>query len=199
MRINEITGVQRIKQSPVGVAARSIGDNKRSGNFSKHDAAWNLFVFELEELGFKRLGRGAYGIVFEKPGYPWVFKVFDTDAGYLAYLNFAKEHQNLSAVPRIKGKYIRINDSTYAVRMEKLYPVNENEYQNLIKSLRKLFRNVYDEEYKDVMAELETEWPDISEVLKLLPSLGIRYVDLHNENIMKRADGSLVITDPLVD
>lgn len=199
MRVNEITGVQRIKQSPVGVAAKGIGDNKRSGDFLKYDNAWNKFVFELEELGFNRLGRGAYGIVFEKPGYPWVFKVFDADPGYLAYLNVARDHQNLSAVPKIKGKYIRINDSTYAVRMEKLYPVNENEYHDLIKTLRKLYRNIYDEEYKDVLAELETEWPDIKEVLRLLPSLGIKYVDLHSDNIMKRADGSLVITDPLVN
>lgn len=198
MRISEITGVQRIKKSPVGYAARSIGNTKKS-DYVRYDAAWNQFVFELEELGFKRLGRGAYGVVFEKPGYPWVFKIFDSDPGYFAYFNFAKEHQNLSAVPRIKGKYIRINDSTYAVRMEKLYPLNENEYHNLLKTLRKLFRNIHDETYKDILAELEAEWPDIKEVIDLLPSLGIRYVDLHNENIMKRADGSLVITDPLVD
>lgn len=198
MRINELTGVQRIKQSPVGVAAKSIGDTKTKG-FMQYDNAWNKFVFELEELGFERLGRGAYGVAFEKLGYPWVFKVFDNDPGYFAYFNFARQHQNLSAVPKIKGKYIRINDKTYAVRIEKLYPVDEHEYHDLIKILGNLLRNVHDDEYKEKVAKLETKWPDIKEVIDLLPSLGIRYVDLHNENIMKRDDGSIVISDPLVD
>ncbi len=198
MRISEITGVQRIKKSPVGVAARTIGDTNKL-IYSDYNKAWTNFVFELEELGFERLGRGAYGIVFEKPGYPWVFKVFNDDPGYFAYFNFARQHQNLSAVPKIKGKYIRINNNTYAVRMEKLYPVNKKTHQQLLDALRVLSRTVDYDLYDSTLAQIKEKWPNIEAVLQLLPSLGDKYVDLHADNIMKRADGSLVITDPLVD
>lgn len=196
MRVNEITGVQRIKQSPVGVAAKRIGDTGK--DFAYKETAWQRFVFELEELGFTRLGRGAYGVVFEKPGYPWVFKVFNNDPGYFTYLNFARNNQNLSAVPKIKGKFIRINDNTYAVRMEKLYPVNRDELHNLLETLRQFFKTDDPVGYQDQIDKLNEEYPDIAAVMERLTKLGKFYIDLHEENIMQREDGSLVITDPLV-
>jgi len=197
MRVNEITGVQRIKQSHVGVAAKGLGDTDPN-NYTKKENAWQHFVFELEELGFTKLGRGAYGVVFEKPGYPWVFKVFNNDPGYFTYLNFARNNQNLSAVPRIKGKFIRINDNTYSVRMEKLYPVNRDELHNLLETLRQFFKTDDPVGYQDQIDKLNEEYPDIAAVMERLTKLGKFYIDLHSDNIMQRKDGSLVITDPLV-
>lgn len=196
MRINELTGVQRIKQSPVGVAARSISVDSKY--HPTREQAWQRFVFELEELGFEKLGRGSYGVAFEKPGYPWIFKVFHNDPGYLAYLNFARNHQNLPAVPKIKGKFIRISDDTYAVRIEKLYPVDKDEQYVLLTALRQFFNTEFPLVYQDELDNLKNAWPEIAQVVESLFKLGKFYIDIHDENIMQRADGSLVITDPLV-
>ena len=127
-----------------------------------------------------------------------MFKVFNRDPGYFTYLNFARTHQNLSAVPRIKGKYIRINDQTYAVRMEKLYPVNRDELHKLLETLRQFFKTDDPSGYQDQIDKLNEEYPDIAAVMEQLTKLGKFYIDLHEDNIMQRKDGSLVITDPLV-
>lgn len=189
MRIAELKGAQVIKQSPVGVAAKKIGDRVDPAD------AWEKFKFELEELGFEQLGSGGYGIVFERPGYPWVFKVFNDDPAYLAYLNYAIHHQNLPAVPKIKGRPIRINKNTYAIRIEPLDRLSgdlPNELTDPPISLRL-------SEYNEFVDKIATRWPDVAKVLADLPSIhGKFYLDLHDENIMQRADGTPVVTDPLV-
>ena len=192
MRIAELKGVHGIKQSPVGVAAKEIGDRVDSTN------AWEKFKFELEELGFEELGSGGYGIVFERPGYPWVFKVFNNDPGYMAYLNYVIHHQNLSAVPKIKGRPIRINNNTYAVRMEPLYKLRSELAWELNNAPTDGLKS---SEYKEFVVMIEQHWPDVATVLADLPNITGKfklYLDLHDENVMQRADGTPVITDPLI-
>ena len=191
MRIDELKGAQDIKQSPVGIAAKEIGDRVDPSN------AWEKFKFELEELGFEELGSGGFGIVFERPGYPWVFKVFNNDPGYMAYLNYVIHHQNLSAVPKIKGRPVRINKNTYAVRMEPLYKLRGElawEFNDAPTALNS-------SEYKEFVVNIAKQWPDVATVLADLPGITGKsrlYLDLHDENVMQRADGTPVITDPLI-
>jgi hypothetical protein len=191
MRIVELKGVQGIKQSPVGVAAKQIGDRVNSN-------AWEKFKFELAELGFERLGSGVFGTVFERPGYPWVFKVFNNDPGYLAYLNYVINHQNLSAVPKIKGRPVRINKNTYAIRMEPLYKLRSELAWELNNTPTDGLKSSAYKEFVDMIAQ---QWPDVAKVLADLPGITGKsrlYLDLHDENVMQRADGTPVITDPLV-
>ena len=191
MRIAELKGVQDIKQSPVGIAAKEIGDRVDPTD------AWEKFKFELEELGFEELGSGGFGIVFERPGYPWVFKVFNNDPGYLAYLNYVINHQNLSAVPKIKGRPIRINKNTYAIRIEPLDALSGG----LVGKLANTPVGLTSSEYTDFVKRIAKQWPDVAKVLADLPGIigkSRLYLDLHDANIMQRADGTPVITDPLV-
>jgi len=192
MRIAELKGAQDIKQSPVGIAAKDIGDRVDPSN------AWEKFKFELEELGFEELGSGGFGIVFERPGYPWVFKVFNNDHGYMAYLNYVINHQNLSAVPKIKGRPIRINKNTYAIRMEPLYKLRGELALELNNTPTDGLKS---SEYKEFVDMIAQQWPDVAKVLADLPGITGKsrlYLDLHDENVMQRADGTPVITDPLI-
>ena len=192
MRIDELKGAQDIKQSPVGIAAKEIGDRVDPSN------AWEKFKFELEELGFEELGSGGFGIVFERPGYPWVFKVFNNDPGYMAYLNYVINHQHLSAVPKIKGRPVRINKNTYAVRMEPLYKLRGELAWELNNAPTDGLKSA---EYNEFVVNIATQWPDVATVLADLPGITGKfklYLDLHDENVMQRADGTPVITDPLI-
>lgn len=74
----------------------------------------------MKNYGFKTVGAGKYGSVFENPSYPYVIKVFMKDTAYLKWLNFAKEHPNNPYVPKIRGKVVRLGDKFMAVRLEKL-------------------------------------------------------------------------------
>ena len=96
----------------------------------------------MEAYGFTHLGTGSYGSAYEHPLYPWVFKVFKHDNSYLKFYKYFKKHQNNPNLPKIKGPIIKIGEDAYAVKLEKLTPITDDQYYKL-QDLIDIFRDTF--------------------------------------------------------
>lgn len=174
--------------------------NKPKGIFARKKS-FASFAKVLKDNGFKLLGKGSFAVTFEKPGYPWVIKVFTSDNSYKHFLDYVLKHQDNPHLPKIKGKFIPINGITFAVRIEKLTPISEE--HPLAKRLWDLLGNHTDKPLARANRDwLRKHYPRILEIFKDIrkTSKGHAFTyDTHDGNIMQRADGTPVITDPLYD
>lgn len=189
------------KTLPAYQAARdSFAGVGRTGHYN----AMKKFHAFMQENGFTRLGKGAFGEVYEKEGYPWVFKLFHGDPAYLDFLNYAIAHQGNPHLPKIKGKPFKIDDKTYAVRMEKLYPwtekfeVNAGDNMSLADTLRWWRPPVTPNQETFLKSHNAAGLiPVLNQLAELCRSKNYG-LDIHSGNIMRRGT-HLVIIDPLVD
>lgn len=193
MRINELTPYRR---DPNYKKARDIFADPESGLPPRRKSKLNQLTAWLEQHGFKNLGQGSFGAVYEKPGYPWVFKVFNRDPAYLYFLKYAMAHQSNPHLPKIRG-LIKIDDNTYVVRMEKLtqIPMGSEPANSLLKQIHMM------DSYGD-LSDKQVEWikntlPGVHQFFMSFPLSGYEY-DIHYENLMMRGN-TIVITDPLYD
>ena len=194
MKLNELIGY---KQDPIYQKATQMFKAKPV-RYRDRDRNMSLFVDTVLKNGFRRMGGGTFGATFEKAGYPWVIKIFTHDPAYLYFIKYAIMHQGNPAVPKIKGKMMRINDITFAVRMEKLehYQMRSNdridEYARLVRSIEKV----------EDLTEIEIKWiqhnfPNVFQVMADLDKSKFDF-DLHQQNFMMRGQ-TVVLTDPLFD
>lgn len=169
--------------------------------YDERQSTFRGFAKLLKTHGFKLLGSGSFGITFEKPGYPWVIKVFTTDNPYKHFLDYVLKNQDNPHLPKIKGKFIKINSHTFAVRIEKLNKIPED--HPLVQKLEYLIGDFSDEPIQRNVGDwLRKHYPRILEIFKALrkstKELYFTY-DTHDANIMMRGDGTPVVTDPLYD
>lgn len=158
--------------SEVGAFKRGVShlrtvDNRVTEWRGKLDPAFSKY-------GFKLIGEGKYGAVYENPKYSFIIKVFMRDTAYLKWLNFAKQNQDNPWVPKIRGKVVRLGSLFMAVRLEKLTPGGSSD-------------DVYTAD--DEGNKAATKVVDFLEANSKL-------LDLHSGNVMKRGHQT-VIVDPL--
>lgn len=135
-------------------------------------------------------------------------------------MRWVKKNQNLIAVPRIlKGPkkiipfYMRSfgeNPYLYVVKMERLFPLTDSFLKKNIGKMVEdgttylacIKKNV--DITEEWISKIQNEWkkyPGLQFVceayLKLLNDDVQGSPDLHSENFMQRADGTLIMTDPL--
>ena len=195
MRINELTGY---RSHPAYKKARATFDDHEDPQSKKIKRKDKLEQFRtfLEQNGFKFIDSGSFGAVFERPGYPWIFKIFNRDPAYLHFVKYAMAHQGNPHLPRIKG-IIKISDDTYAVRMERLSPIplGTEPAMSLIRKIVNI------DSYGDLSdadaAWIDKKFPGISAFFKSFP-LGDFEYDLHLQNFMQRGN-TMVIVDPIYD
>jgi hypothetical protein len=165
---------------------------------SEHHKNMKLFYDFMTLHGFRRLGQGNFGVTYEKPGYPWIFKIFNHDTAYLTWIQFALQHQSNPHVPKIKGKPFKISNTAFVIRMEKLDHniFGQDDVINLLKRWDGKKLSNYERQYLD-----DVGIPDMVPILDGIAELIKRYrylADIHEDNVMNRA-GELVIIDPLAD
>jgi hypothetical protein len=113
------------------------------------------------------------------------------------------KNQNNSNVPRTKGKIIKINDDTYAIRMEKLteiksqgnsFNLDGDEY-DLVRILEPAdkIRDISDDNLKWI----KTNFPGIFSILEFVGRTRFNF-DMSIPNIMERGN-TLVIIDPIFE
>lgn len=197
MRISELRGY---RSDPARAAAsdafKPINPNQRLGRGLARQEQLKKFAEFMAQNGFRSMGRGYYGEVFEKPGYPWVFKVFRDDAAYLRFITYAARNQDNPNLPKVKGLPMRIAPDTYVVRIEKLSPI-DGQHKELASLLYDLGDAEEDDELSSEMAWLGKRYPGIRRFIsmarKAWPDLSL---DIHHDNIMLR--GAIpVLSDPV--
>lgn len=142
------------------------------------------FLFDPEKLGFTWIGSGCSAEVYAKDDV--VLKVFESDGGYMRWLDFCYENQDNPYVPKLFSKIYRAAGSDhFAVFMEMLD----------LDMLRASDCDVYIQcsENHDVYPEGKEPEGFVSVASEL--SANTFMDDLHDENIMFRGDQP-VVTDP---
>lgn len=109
-------------------------------NPEHRNKTFNQLLDEFEKSGGKFIGSGKYGQVFEHPSWKYVIKVFPNDPEYLSFARFAYRNPHPS-FPKFYGPPQRIipfyrrtpaNAMEYVARVEKLYPVQNQELLDYI-------------------------------------------------------------------
>lgn len=192
MFIREMTGYKQNPhyQKAANQFATVGGYNQRIGSLTE-------FQKYLMSVGFKPLGSGQGGVVFEKPDYPYAFKIFSDDPAYKDYLLYAIGHQDNIHVPKIKGKMIRINEHTFVARIEKLQNPSGDDFEQVMSEYSSVW------EYDDLLTvKLHFTKDKFPQLYNLIMDLGKKFpdyiLDLHRGNFMMRS-GTIVLIDPLLE
>lgn len=197
MRIDELTGY---KSNPVYRDTQAIFKNQPPGEqwSLEYDRPEQLAAFTkyMNARGFTRLGRGNYGVVYEKPGYPWVFKVFKQDPAYMHFLEYAIAHQDNPNLPQVRGRPIKINDTTYAVRLEKLTPLSDAD-ADVYEEIEDMAILIVDNRSytQEILDSLKEKYPGIARIFQDMNASKYE-LDISTKNIMRRGN-TLVIIDPI--
>ncbi len=138
----------------------------------------------LHHYGFKAIGSGAAGLVFENPKYPWILKIFRKDYAYLRWVKFCLAHPDNPYCPKFRGKVIRITDEFYAIRVERLSEISTHLYFEMEEELEQLMDG-----------NPQNDDPDLKEIAEFLNG-NKKLLDFHQGNFMQRGNTPVVI-DPL--
>lgn len=202
MRLKELTGYKGNAhyQAAKNLLVRDAPEDENRKQFNK-------FKEYMVANGFEYMGSGAYGTVYEKPGYPWIFKLFKDDPAYVEFIEYSKRNASNPHVPKFKGGIIRINADTYCVRTEKLVDLPNAVYQKLfpefeivnaiLNDLVEEHDSMYDQLWRR-FEQFKRAYPDMYEVLEFIFVGSSYYADLHNGNMMLRGK-TLVFSDPLAE
>lgn len=199
MRINELTGVKKY-----------------------HNLTFQALIGQLaEEYNLKILGSGRTGTVLQGRDPNSVYKVLEKDDAYLSFVNFAMANPNphfprFEKVKLMTSFYKRYNiqpDQFNVIKMEKLLPLEEGTAvfasfladvrHNLGTTAGKLPNGSENYEGLSYYELAETRpwiislWEAIRSIQKSKLVKGD--ADFHPGNFMKRADHTIVISDPVKD
>jgi hypothetical protein len=166
-------------------------------------------IMDFTSKGYEIIGRGASAIVLGKAAGD-VVKIGSLHDGWLTYARACEGEHNVH-LPKIKS--LNTHDGYYIAEVERLHPVSEAFFKTkLYKQLAAYmvvaggwanaryvyFSKLTNEQIKKLARSLVTEQPELLAALKLIiKHKGDHTFDLHPDNLMKRADGTLVVTDPL--
>jgi hypothetical protein len=184
---------------------------------------WWKLVDKFEADGGQLLGQGRYGQVLYHPDWPYVIKLFPQDDIYLKFIRFAYSNPHVS-FPKIYGppksvvpRWTRTLrwSKVYVARIERLYePKDWDDHRRTVNFLDKYIDIIFQklsgkstisdvDSMSETLALVERRLKDpnirnVAEGLYLLKQNNIPGVlDLHENNLMYRANGQLVLIDPL--
>jgi hypothetical protein len=166
------------------------------------------FFKKMKKLGWKITGSGMYSNVFLNPTKNYVLKInMREDIGYQRYVELIHRSRTIH-FPKISDeKFLTLGGDTYGMYLiEKLRhlpkPYNYA-YAEIITKITEacdspinIIVKWFNENYGDDPNKITLP---IS-LIKASQKLGKYYnqIDIHEDNIMQRADGTIVITDPYV-
>ena len=186
-----------------------------------HNLTFHALLGKIaEEHGLKILGSGALGTVMQGQDPNTVYKVVEQDDAYLSFVNFAMKNPNphfpvFEKMKLLHSFYKRfsIQPNTFTVvKMEKLTPLpwTTAEFLADMASARYLHQapmfmpNGQDNTEEYTYNELSETRPWINSVWYAIQMIRHSKLvkgneDFHVGNFMQRADGTIVIIDPVAD
>jgi hypothetical protein len=207
MKITELVGIKNkikdLPQNPRKVAEYPLG------------LEWHKLLYAN---GFRSLGSGSFGTVWDNYQLSYVLKVFsETDVAYIDWINTAIQHKNNPHMPRfISLRLRRLAPGVMAIRTEKLTRISEDAYM-MLKPMNSIIDVATIERIppSEIIDRRDGNWssrfiPFIEYCKKypdFIPALDIVYEsimkpgrrsDLHDENIMMRGP-VMVFSDPVFD
>lgn len=199
-----LTELKGFRQADEFKAARDVFAHQPTGNAIKDSMDRNglmrEFMSNLESKGYVQLGAGAYGCVLTHPGINYAVKIFEDDPAYLAYVKFALAHQDNPHVPGFRGKFMRIDDRHYAVRIELLTELSQDMRREVAGAIVAYGdKDIYPEdlEYHKELFEKFPKLPDaMAGIIDICRKTGCRLDVYTTSNIMGR-NGVPVFTDPV--
>lgn len=163
---------------------------------------WHLIeaIRLLVMYDFEKAGVGMYSDVYFHPEFNFVIKAtYTNNATYYDkfIMKYAKNNRHNSFMPIIYKK-VHFKDGYFYI-LEKLYPLDEdiyikfNKLNFLIDDIKYNRMDLMKQSDKQLIKDYPELFMSIIDMLKA----GVHVDDLHNDNIMQRKDGSLVIIDPV--
>lgn len=157
----------------------------------------------LRKAGYKRIGYGSFGAVYEKGDK--VLKTFVShDTAYLEFAKMAMSNQNNPHFPKIYGKPLRITDEYYGIKIEKLQKIKNKPNYTYIREF--IINLKYEDEEaltgRDFYPYIKSLGKDFIEACKLIASILKKHSDFDidiygvSDNMMAR-EKTLVFSDPI--
>lgn len=177
-----------------------------------------------KDLGTKVLGGGAYGTVIQSSNSDVVYKVLESDAGYMRFVRLVQQYpdKHYPKIYKVKNltsffkRYRVQNDKFYVIALETLFPIDEKktgmkatfiasllntyspkEAPKLMPNGHNNINQVPTSEFLQFMPELKSLWTAYMKVKGALQESSDYFPDIHTGNLMMRKDGTVVITDPM--
>ena len=161
------------------------------GQAARKNPAWKRSLVKvMKKHGFELVGAGINGAVFRNSRYPFVLKVYRSDEGFDEWLHFILTHKTNVYVPRLRGKPIRLNDVFTAIRMEPLEPCPNDKANAFSDHLETVMPKAWS---CDQTATLDPDLLDLARFMRDWES----HNDITPHNLMCRADGQVVVIDPI--
>jgi hypothetical protein len=170
----------------------------------------------LYNNGFRALGSGSFGTVWEHPKLSYVLKVFTADdIAYADWIATAQQHKNNPHMPRfVSPRIVRIVPGVVAIRMERLTRIDTATYNmlNMIniavneaiisrQSASALIASDAHYRMHNGFMTYCRDYPEFVPALDILVKFVMRpgfRPDLHDDNLMMRGP-VIVLTDPVFD
>jgi hypothetical protein len=203
MRLSELLGVKKFYDSTVEEVLHSMSSD------------------------YQEVGRGSFGVTLKNSSKPTVVKFWVVDSSYDDFINYVADHPSkylpklYSKPKKISSFFIRpknFPEKIHYVKMESLIRLkNEDD----VDMLSYIFSDLADlhtrkdvdhfiEKLKDGKDSKYSEWSRLEKLVDDIPKFlhemfemlrhllnGKNDLDIHEDNIMQRANGELVITDPI--
>lgn len=148
-------------------------------------------------------GGGAYAEVLWRADLPYVVKLFvKSDEAYLRYLRLITSVSN-PHFPIVRGRPMRVNDSYYAVRLERLTPIVGGPAENLRYFMEQCLEGLTERD-ADRMRAAAQHLPQsaktaIAHIYRwCIQKYPGTVIDLHKHNAMLRGN-TIVIIDPIAN
>lgn len=179
-------------------------------------------IRELKRIGYKKIGQGVDAMVFRKDTTHVIKFIFprlirdlpESNKIFLYFYEFCKNNPSKNLPKFSSVNEIEIDGEDFLqISMEHLYPLDSgSDDESIVWGLSYLAEN--NTAWEDVKKQLSSYdfWHNVKkpnlenlenyknlylDMIKLNNNLPKgAYSDIHTENVMKRSDGTLVITDP---
>lgn len=178
-----------------------VGEKSDDGKPESAFASAGSFGRALEKKGFKRLGSGAFSVVYAHPSSDRVIKVTRTLDNWIDYAMWAaKEGYAGTFAPKVYSfkKFTKDRDFLVSVveRMDKTISwVGEEKDTAMVGNLLKLYAKYDNTLAGCFLDEIAPGFASFTQ--RLTQEFGT--LDIHDGNIMVRKDGTVCFTDPVSD